>query len=182
MLAVAQFPVDAAAGERLSENVRFNALLRTTCVATLISGGHAENALPQRARATIQCRMMPGDSADHVERQLTEALGDSTIRVTEDAAPIVSPESPPTAQIMGRIAEVAHSMWPGVSLVPTMATGFSDDRQTRNAGIPSYDVSGVWIDADENRAHGRDERVGVESFDESVEFTYRLIKSFARIK
>jgi len=180
MLAVAQSPPDAAAAERLSENVRFNALLRTTCVATLISGGHAENALPQRARTTIQCRMMPGDSAADVERRLTDAIADAAIRVTEDAPPIVSPESPPTPQIMGRIAAVAHSMWPGVPLVPTMATGFSDDRQTRNAGIPSYDVSGVWIDADENRAHGRDERVGVESFDESVEFTYRLIKAMSR--
>jgi acetylornithine deacetylase/succinyl-diaminopimelate desuccinylase-like protein len=182
MLAAAQSTPDAAAAERLSENVRFNALLRTTCVATLISGGHAENALPQRARATIQCRMMPGDSAGDVERRLTDALADPTIRVTEDAAPIVSPESPPTAQIMGRIGAVAHSMWPGVPLVPTMATGFSDDRQTRNAGIPSYDVSGIWIDGDENRAHGRDERVGVESFDQSVEFTYRLIKAMGRTK
>jgi acetylornithine deacetylase/succinyl-diaminopimelate desuccinylase-like protein len=182
MLAVAQTPPDQAAAERLSGNVRFNALLRTTCVATLVSGGHAENALPQRARATIQCRMMPGDSAADVERRLTDALADPAIRVTEDAPPIVSPESPPTAQIMGRIAAVAHSMWPGVPLVPTMATGFSDDRQTRNAGIPSYDVSGIWIDADENRAHGRDERVGVQSFDESVEFTYRLIKAMSRAK
>ncbi len=182
MLAVAQSPPDAAAAERLSENVRFNALLRTTCVATLISGGHAENALPQRAQATIQCRMMPGDSAADVERRLIDALDDPAIRLTQDAPPIESPESPPTPQIMGRIAAVAHSMWPGVPLVPTMATGFSDDRQTRNAGIPSYDVSGVWIDGDENRAHGRDERVGVESFDESVEFTYRLIKAMGRVK
>jgi len=182
MLAVAQSPPDAAAAERLSENVRFNALLRTTCVATLISGGHAENALPQRAQATIQCRMMPGDSAAAVERRLIDTLDDPAIRLTQDAPPIESPESPPTPQIMGRIAAVAHSMWPGVPLVPTMATGFSDDRQTRNAGIPSYDVSGVWIDGDENRAHGRDERVGVESFDESVEFTYRLIKAMGRAK
>jgi len=180
MLAVTQSPPDPAAAERLSENVRFNALLRTTCVATLISGGHAENALPQRAKATVQCRMMPGDSAAEVERRLIDALADPAIRVTEDAPPIVSPESPPTPEIMGKIAAVAHSMWPGVPLVPTMATGFSDDRQTRNAGIPSYDVSGIWIDGNENRAHGRDERVGVESFGESVEFTYRLIKAMAR--
>jgi acetylornithine deacetylase/succinyl-diaminopimelate desuccinylase-like protein len=177
MRAVAQDPPDLAAAERLSENVRANAQLRTTCVATLISGGHAENALPQRARATIQCRMMPGDSAAEVERRLIATLRDPAIRVTLDAPPIVSPESPPTPQIMRTVGAVAHSLWPGVPLVPTMATGFSDDRQTRNAGIPSYDVSGVWIDSDENRAHGRDERVGVQAFDESVEFTYRLIKA-----
>ena len=173
-------PTDLAAADRLSRNVRFNALLHTTCVATLISGGHAENALPQRARATIQCRMMPGDTETRVRALLTGALADPAIGVTLDAPPIVSPESPPTPQIMKKIAVLAHSMWPGVPLIPTMATGFSDDRQTRNAGIPSYDVSGVWIDADENRAHGRDERVGVEAFDESVEFTYRLMKAMGR--
>ena len=84
---------------------------------------------------------------------------------------------------MSTIGErLAHSMWPGVPLIPTMATGFSDDRQTRNAGIPSYDVSGIWMDGDENRAHGRDERVGVQAFDESVEFTYRLMKAMGRVQ
>jgi acetylornithine deacetylase/succinyl-diaminopimelate desuccinylase-like protein len=180
MMAVARPQPDLMAAERLSQNVRFNALLRTTCVATLISGGHAENALPQRARATIQCRMMPGDTEANVQSLLVGTLGDPAIRVTLDAPPIVSPESPPTPQIMKDITSLAHSMWPGVPVIPTMATGFSDDRQTRNAGIPSYDVSGVWQDVDENRAHGRDERVGVHAFDESVEFTYRLIKATAR--
>jgi acetylornithine deacetylase/succinyl-diaminopimelate desuccinylase-like protein len=180
MRAVARTPGDADAAERLSAVVRLNAQLRTTCVATLISGGHAENALPQRAQATIQCRMMPGDTAEHVQASLVSALGDAAIRVTLDAAPIVSPESLPTPAIMERAAEVVHSMWPGVPLVPTMATGFSDDRQTRNAGIPSYDLAGIWSDEDENRAHGRDERVGVREFDESVEYTYRLLKAMSR--
>ena len=182
MKAVAQSPPDLAAAERLSQNVRQNALLRTTCVATLISGGHAENALPQRARATVQCRMMPGDTEANVQTSLRAALDDPAIKLSLDAPPIVSPESPPTPQIMAKIAALAHSMWPGVPVIPTMATGFSDDRQTRNAGIPSYDVSGVWQDVDENRAHGRDERVGVRAFDESVEFTYRLVKSMSRAK
>jgi acetylornithine deacetylase/succinyl-diaminopimelate desuccinylase-like protein len=182
MRAIAQNPTDLAAADRLGQNVRFNALLRTTCVATLISGGHAENALPQRARATVQCRMMPGDTADHVQSALVATLNDPKISVTQDAAPIVSPESAPTPDIMAKAASVAHSMWPKVPLVPTMATGFSDDRQTRNAGMPSYDLSGIWIDGDENRAHGRDERVGVREFDESVEYTYRLMKAFSKAK
>ena len=182
MKAVAGAQADPAAAERLSQNVRLNALLRTTCVATLISGGHAENALPQRARATIQCRMMPGDTEADVRSRLVGALNDPAVSVTLDAPPIVSPESPPTPQILEKIAALAHSMWPGMPLVPTMATGFSDDRQTRNAGIRSYDVSGVFQDVDENRAHGRDERVGVRAFDESVEFTYRLIKAMGRAK
>jgi acetylornithine deacetylase/succinyl-diaminopimelate desuccinylase-like protein len=180
MRAVAQTPPDPAAAERLSQVVRLNAQLRTTCVATLISGGHAENALPQRARATIQCRMMPGDTAENVQSALTAALNDPKISVALDAPPIVSPESAPTAQITAKVAGVVHSMWPGVPIVPTMASGFSDDRQTRNAGIASYDLSGVWADVDENRAHGRDERVGVQEFDESVEYTYRLVKAMSK--
>jgi acetylornithine deacetylase/succinyl-diaminopimelate desuccinylase-like protein len=148
----------------------------------LISGGHAENALPQRARATIQCRMMPGDSEEHVRATLNEVLADPRIALTLDAPPIVSPESPPTPDMMKRVADVAHSMWPGVPIVPTMATGFSDDRQTRNAGIPSYDLSGAWIDGDEDRTHGRDERIGTREFDESVEYTYRLMKRMSQAK
>lgn len=182
MRAVAQNPPDLAAAERLSQVVRFNAELRTTCVATLISGGHAENALPQRAKATIQCRMMPGDSAATVQSALTNTLNDPRISVTLDAPPIVSPESAPTPRITKRTEAVVHSMWPKVPVVPTMATGFSDDRQTRNAGMPSYDLSGVWIDSAENRAHGRDERVGVREFDESVEYTYRLLEEMSKAK
>jgi len=114
------------------------------------------------------------------EKLLLSPNADPAVRVTLDAPPIVSPESPPTPQIMAKVAQLAHSMWPHVPIIPTMATGFSDDRQTRNAGIPSYDISGVWSDVDENRAHGRDERVGVQAFDESVEFTYRLIKAMSK--
>jgi acetylornithine deacetylase/succinyl-diaminopimelate desuccinylase-like protein len=179
MHAVAQSPPDLAAAERLSQNVRLNAQLRTTCVATLISGGHAENALPQRAKATIQCRMLPGDSAANVQNLLVATLADPAVRITLDAPPIVSPESPPTPQIMKKVALLVHSMWPNVPIIPTMATGFSDDRQTRNAGMASYDISGVWADVDENRAHGRDERIGIQAFDESVEFTYRLLKTMS---
>ena len=182
MHAVAQSLPDLAAAERLSQNVRLNAQLRTTCVATLISGGHAENALPQRARATIQCRMLPGDSAENVQNLLIATLADPAVRVTLDAPPIVSPESPPTPQLLKKVTLLVHSMWPGVPIIPTMATGFSDDRQTRNAGMPSYDISGVWADVDENRAHGRDERIGIQAFDESVEFTYRLLKAMSSAK
>jgi acetylornithine deacetylase/succinyl-diaminopimelate desuccinylase-like protein len=182
MHAVAQPQPDLAAAARLSENVRLNAQLRTTCVATLISGGHAENALPQRARATIQCRMLPADSVENVQTLLVSTLADPAIHVTLDSPPILSPESPPTPQIMKKVAILAHSMWPNVPIIPTMATGFSDDRQTRNAGMPSYDISGVWMDVDENRAHGRDERIGIQAFDESVEFTYRLLNAMSSAK
>jgi acetylornithine deacetylase/succinyl-diaminopimelate desuccinylase-like protein len=178
-LAVAQTPPDLDAAQRLSQNVRLNAQLRTTCVATLISGGHAENALPQRAKATIQCRMMPNDTAQNVQNLLTTTLDDPRISITLDAPPILSPESALSKPIMDRAAKVVHSMWPDVPLIPTMANGFSDGRQTRTAGIPTYDLSGLWTDAEDNRAHGRDERIGVREFDESVEYTYRLMKAFS---
>jgi acetylornithine deacetylase/succinyl-diaminopimelate desuccinylase-like protein len=114
-----------------------------------------------------------------VQAALTATLNDPGISVILDAPPIVSPESEPTPRIVAKVTAVVDSMWPHVPVVPTMATGFSDDRQTRNAGMPSYDLSGVWIDVDENRAHGRDERVGVREFDESVEYTYRLMKAMS---
>jgi len=173
---------DAAAAARLSVNPRLNAQLHTTCVPTLLSGGQAENALPEHARATIQCRLLPGDDIEQVQSALSGALADPSIALTLDAPPIISPESPPTPAILARIGAVVHGMWPGVPIVPVMSTGYSDDRQTRNAGIPSYDAAGVWINRNENRAHGRDERLGVREFDESVEYTYRLMKAMARTR
>jgi acetylornithine deacetylase/succinyl-diaminopimelate desuccinylase-like protein len=178
--AVAAVPPDTAAAERLSRSVPLNAQLRTTCVATLISGGHAENALPQRARATIQCRLMPGENAGRVQQALAGAVNDPKIGISLDSTPIVSPESPPTREILGKVAGVVHSMWPEATVVPSMATWFTDDRETRRAGIPSYDAGGTWIDAPRYRAHGRDECVGVREFDESVEYTYRLVKAMSR--
>lgn len=129
MLAVASLSPDLAAAERLSRKPYDNTQLRTTFVATLISGGHAENALPQRAKSTIQCRLLPGNTAENVQSTLVRVLNDPKITVTEDAPPIFSPESPPTPEVMGRIADVAHSMWPDVAIVPTMATGLGPDGQ-----------------------------------------------------
>jgi acetylornithine deacetylase/succinyl-diaminopimelate desuccinylase-like protein len=121
--------------------------------------------------------MLPGDDEQHVKMLLTQTVNDERISVSLDSKPIISPESPPTKEILDQTVALAHQFWPNSLIVPTMATGFSDDRQTRNAGIPSYDISGIWIEQGENRAHGRDERVGVNAFDESVEFTYRMLKT-----
>jgi acetylornithine deacetylase/succinyl-diaminopimelate desuccinylase-like protein len=181
MLAVAKPTTDLAAAERLSGNVFYNAQLRTTCVATLFAGGHAENALPQRAQATIQCRMLPGDTVENVQRQIMAVLADPKISLTLDVQPIKAPESPITPAVTGKIEKVMHSFWPNVPVVPTMETYFTDGRQFRNAGMPTYGASGIWKEATENRAHGRDERVSVAAFDESIEFTYRLIKAFGEV-
>jgi acetylornithine deacetylase/succinyl-diaminopimelate desuccinylase-like protein len=180
MRAISASPPDQAAAEFLSQNVRFNAQLRTTCVATLISGEHAENALPQRAKATIQCRMLPGDTAENVQAVLVCVLNDPKIKITMDAPPIPSTKSPLTPEFTGKVEVVVHSMWPGVPVIPVMATFSTDSRSTRSAGIPSYDLSGVWSDVNENRAHGRDERISVRAFDESIEYTYRLVKAMSQ--
>ena len=179
MLAMGQSPADAAAIARLSSAVETNILLRTTCTATQIIGGHAENALPQRARATLQCRVIPGESQDSVRETLARVLADPAITLSVVTAATPSPESPPSAAILGTVERVAHELWPGVVVLPQMAPGASDSRYTRSAGIPSYGIDGMFDDLDDGRAHGRDERIGVHAFADEVEFTYRLMRQLS---
>ncbi len=179
MLAVAQPAPDLAAAERLSQNVGNNALLRTTCVATLLKGGDAENALPSRAQAAIQCRLIPGDAVDQIQAKLTEVAADPALKVSLSAPVKPSGESKPTPQIMGRYEAVVHSMYPGLPVIPWMDAGASDSVYTRAAGIPSYGSSSIFGDVDDVRAHGRDERVGIDDYYRGVEFTYRLMKAMS---
>lgn len=176
MLAVAGPTPDLAAAARLSADVPLNAILHTTCVATMLAAGHQENALPARADATVQCRLMPADSVAATQATLEKVLGDPGIAVKVLELVTIAPESPPTPQLMASVEKAAHSMWPGVPVLPDMAAGASDSIFTRNAGIPSYGISGAWIDIHDIRAHGRDERREQGSFYQSVEFTYRLMK------
>jgi len=179
MLGAAQSPPDAQALGRLSQSVETNILLRTTCVATQIDGGHAENALPQRARATLQCRVIPGESWQSVRDQLATALADTTIVLSVLTAAHPSPESPPSPGILSAVERVAHSLWPEVILLPQMAAGASDSVYTLGAGLPSYGIDGMFDDLDDARAHGRDERIGVREFADEVEFTYRLMRQLS---
>jgi acetylornithine deacetylase/succinyl-diaminopimelate desuccinylase-like protein len=179
MLAVAQPTPDLAAAERLSQNVGNNALLRTTCVATLLKGGDAENALPSRAQASIQCRLIPGDTVEQVQAQLTQVAADPALKVTLSAPVKPSGESKPTPQIMGRYNAVVHSMYPGLPVIPWMDAGASDSVYTRAVGVPSYGSSSIFGDVDDVRAHGRDERVGIDDYYRGVEFTYRLMKAMS---
>jgi acetylornithine deacetylase/succinyl-diaminopimelate desuccinylase-like protein/glyoxylase-like metal-dependent hydrolase (beta-lactamase superfamily II) len=176
MLAVAADPPDLAAAARLARDVTLNPILHTTCVATMLAAGHQENALPQRAQATVQCRVMPGETIEETRDTLARVVADPGIRVTLGPPVIPAPESPPTRAVLGAVENVVHSMWPGVPVIPQMAAGASDNIYTRAAGIPSYGVSGAWEDFSDDRAHGRDERREVSAFYESVEFTYRLMK------
>jgi acetylornithine deacetylase/succinyl-diaminopimelate desuccinylase-like protein len=164
--------------DRASTVARFNAQLRTTCVATRLEGGHADNALPQRARAIVNCRIFPGDDPQAIGRELQRIAGERvSVKPTEPAIP--SPPADPASPAMRVIARVSESMWPGVPAVPLMSTGATDGLRLRNAGIPTYGTSGIFTERGENRLHGRDERVAVRSFYDGAEYLYRLAKALA---
>lgn len=171
---------DMAAAQRLTHDVAFNALLHTTCVATMLAAGVQENALPSSAQATVQCRVLPGESADSVRAAIAGAVADPAIRITMEGAFFPSPPSPLSPGVLGPVEKVVHQMWPGVPVIPAMAAGASDSIFTRAAGIPSYGISGEWDDIHDVRAHGRDERRKIEDFYGSVEFTYRLMKALSQ--
>jgi acetylornithine deacetylase/succinyl-diaminopimelate desuccinylase-like protein len=161
---------------RLSANPAYNAQLRTTCVATMLEGGHAYNALPQVARATVNCRIMPGDQVDEVKATLVRVLADDQISVTQIGEPLLSASSALHKETMGAIETLSAEFWPGTPIVPTMSAGATDGSYLRNAGIPTYGHSGLAGDVDDVRAHGKDERVLVKSFFDGQEYLYRLVK------
>ena len=176
MRAAAAASPDSAAAARLSESPYYNALLRTTCVATRLEAGHADNALPQTARATVNCRILPGERIDAVEGTLNEVLAEPRVRVRRKREPTESPPSPLSPAVMGPIEAIVKEMWPEVAIVPVMSTGATDGLYVRNAGIPVYGVSAIFSDPDDSRAHGRDERVAVARFYEALEFWNRLAR------
>ncbi|CAN5834863.1 M20/M25/M40 family metallo-hydrolase [soil metagenome] len=180
MRAVAAEPPDSAAAARLSESPFFNALLRTTCVATRLEAGHADNALPQTARATVNCRILPGEPIDAVESTLNEVVADPRIRVARKREPTESPPSPLRPEIVEPIEAIVEEMWPGVTIVPVMSTGATDGLYVRNAGIPVYGVAALFGDPEDARAHGRDERVEIARFYEALEFWNRLAWRLSR--
>ena len=179
MRGVLRDPPDSAAVVRLSAVPFYNSKLRTTCTATMIDGGHAENALPQSARVTVNCRILPGEPAGEVEATLRRLAADDqiTLRTTYPAVP--SPPSPLTPAIMAPIQRLVAEQFPGVPIVPVMEAGATDGLFLRNAGIPTYGVSAVFEEQNDVRAHGRDERLRVASFYEALEFWYRMLETLA---
>lgn len=177
--ALSASPPDSAAAARLSTSPVYNAQLRTTCVATLVQGGQAENALPQFARATVNCRILPDQPAAEVEATLRRVVADERITLRATSPPIPSPPSPLTPAILGPIERLVAEQFPGVPVVPVMEAGATDGLFLRNAGIPTYGVSAVFQDPDDERAHGRDERISVRSFYDATEFWYRMMRAFA---
>ncbi len=162
--AVASATPDAAAAvARLSTRPAYNAQFRTTCVATRLEGGHADNALPQLAKAMVNCRIIPGESVQDVRSMLVKAVADDRIKITLDELDTPSDPSPLTKEITSTINKLAPKFWPGVPLLPVMSAGATDGRFLRNVGIPTYGHSGLAGDMFDNRAHGKDERVGVKA-------------------
>ena len=187
MKAILQIPADGAAVARLSVDARYNSTIRTTCVATRLNAGHANNALPQLAQANVNCRILPGHSAEEIRQELVGIFADPKIvvRYVDDAGNVYDrtpdrnafPPIPPPDEILKPLARIAAEMWNGVPVIPDMETGASDSIHTMAAGLPSYGVNGVAIDQDDVRAHGRDERVRVSSYYHGVEFYYRYLKA-----
>jgi acetylornithine deacetylase/succinyl-diaminopimelate desuccinylase-like protein len=156
-----------------------NAMMRTTCVATQLEGGHASNALPQLAAANINCRLLPDDSADRVLAEMAKRIGDDQVKISITTYEGASPASPLRPDIMKAFVRITDTMWPGVVAVPTMAVGGSDGRFLRLAGVPTYGVQGFFQERDDVRAHGRDERMLVRSFYEGQTFLYEFVKALS---
>ena len=187
MKAILKTPPDTVAIARLSADARYNSMTHTTCVATRLSAGHANNALPQIAQANVNCRILPGHSIDETSQALTRILQDPVISVqyVDDAGNVLdkiperkgfAPVMPPP-DILRPLERVSDGLWPGAPVIPIMDTGASDSIYTMAAGIPSYGISGIAIDQDDVRAHGRDERIRVSSYFDGVDFYYRYLKA-----
>jgi acetylornithine deacetylase/succinyl-diaminopimelate desuccinylase-like protein len=181
MTALVANPRDTQADALLSKDPGLHTVLRTTCVATMLNAGHAQNALPQRATATINCRIFPGVSRDEVRNKLISLIGDpqvdvSQVRVAREGE---APAPPLTPQVMGPVEKVSAQMWPGVPVIPILQAGATDGKALTAGGIPTYGVSGLFFEPDLGRIHGLNERIGVQSLYEGREFLYRLVKAYA---
>jgi acetylornithine deacetylase/succinyl-diaminopimelate desuccinylase-like protein len=179
MRAVASGQADASVYERLSSNPGYNAQLRTTCVATMVKAGHAENALPQSATAVINCRILPHDDPKAIDAELRRLAGPK-VEVKMLNPPLASPPSPLRPDVLDAVEDLTREMWPGIPVVPTMSTGATDSRFLRNIGMPVYGVSGLFVDPADYRAHGLDERIPQKSLYDGREFLLRLVKRLAQ--
>jgi acetylornithine deacetylase/succinyl-diaminopimelate desuccinylase-like protein len=148
----------------------------------MIEGGHAPNALPQRAKSIVNCRIMPGEAPEEIRAQLVRVIADDSVRVTAiDDGAVATPPSPLSPEILAPLEKVTRRFWPGIPVIPQMENGATDGAYLRAAGIPTYGVSGVFLDMDDIRSHGRDERIIVKSFYDGVEYTYQLVREFAGV-
>lgn len=180
MAALVANPADAQAAAVVAGDPKYNSMLRTTCVATGLSGGHATNALPQLAEANVNCRIYPGETAEEVRLALERVAADTSVHVLIKSQRPPSPASPLLPEVMGPVARITRELWGPMPVIPVMSTGATDSRFFRAKGVPALGVSGLFSDPTvDARAHGRDERMGVKSFYEGQEFLYRLTKALS---
>lgn len=174
MRAIVANPRDAAAAAVISRDPANNSRLRTTCVATLLQGGHARNALPQRVTANVNCRILPDESPEDVRQQLIAAMNEPGVQIVNSRGTQDSPPSPLTPDLVRTIEATTAEIWPGMPVVPTMSTGATDGMYLRRAGIPVYGVSGLFYESP--NAHGMNEHISAQSFYDGLEFMYRLVR------
>jgi acetylornithine deacetylase/succinyl-diaminopimelate desuccinylase-like protein len=170
---------DAEAVARLGTNPQYHGMMRNTWTATRLDAGHSNNTIPQTARAIVNCRLLPGQSPEEIERLMREVVADERITVRQVAPAKPSPPSPLTPEVMEAVERITGEMWPGVPVVPVMGIGATDSLYFRQAGIPMYGVSGIFLDVDDVRAHAPDERIHVQSYFEGQEFLYRLVRALS---
>jgi acetylornithine deacetylase/succinyl-diaminopimelate desuccinylase-like protein len=185
MAAIVANPQDKAAYATLAKDANLHAILGTTCVATRLDAGHANNALPQRATAIINCRIFPGVTRDEVRQTLVGLIKDPAVSIStpgDGRSEAVVGAPPLTPQVLGPIEQVSEQMWPGVPVVPILQAAGTDAPALIAVGIPTYGVSGIFYDPDLGRIHGLNERIGVKSLMEAREFSYRLVKLYANGK
>ena len=184
----AKQPPDPDAIKHLSKMPYYNSLLHTTCVATMLSGGHANNALPQKARANVNCRIFPGEDPQEICNILQNVVGDPKLSVTlvqqkgidgQNIPIVAEPPSPLLPEVVSALEQTVATMWPGLPVVPSMSTGATDGHYLRSAGMPTYGIACMFFDMEDDRAHGKDERVGVQDFYDGVAFNYRFIKQLS---
>lgn len=164
---------------RLSKDVWFNAMIRTTCVATRLAAGHADNALPQTATATVNCRIMPGIPADRVEARLRRVVDDSEITIRRESEPVPSPPSPLRSDVVDAVRRAIHQRYPGIPVIPSMSTGATDGLYVRNAGIPTYGINALFGNEAGANAHGMNEHVLVDQFFAGLEHWNSILKTLS---
>ncbi len=180
LLAILADPPAPDALARITDDPSFNAMLHTTCVATMLDAGHAPNALPQRAAANVNCRIFPGHTQEEIRQTLEGIVGDPDISVGfVDPPESTAPPPPLTPEILGPVEAVSRQMWPDVPVLPFMVAGGTDGRFLTPAGIPTYGVSGIFSDPATINKHGLNERIGVQALYQGREFLDRLVKLYA---
>jgi acetylornithine deacetylase/succinyl-diaminopimelate desuccinylase-like protein len=180
MISFSKNSTDTSVINRLARLPYYNALMHTTCVTTVVEAGKSVNALPQSAIATINCRVMPGIAQEDIQKIITDIVSDTQIHVSVMMPLIKSPASPVNPEVMQKVEEVTKKLWPDLPVLPIMGVGASDGKYLRASGIPTYGISSIFLEVDDFRMHGKDERIRVVDFYDGLQYNYEIIKAFSK--